>query len=681
METTTDISSTESARPETIYGAFRPQTYYAIKKPSGFGHDLFVSAGLLIRRFGVSEKTIRNGISKCKNGLTSYYHAFIDKGALMLNYDEALPPNIKTKIRMPKDSKAAYELLRAEYEMEQDINRDLEVNHLRDTFRDLYDNKWPRFLKFYNDNIKVEAERILYAKSHALIEGVLDAYKSKWPTEVIFDCYQKVIRNEIDALAEPVFFTVSKVYFWRKISRCRLDGIPAAIIHDARGEQRDHQVKMTGAIQAFMRILCRDARRFTVAAIKKRVLAKFKVELSDSSIKSLKKKNLDRQVLEYDSDGKIHGRQNGLPKVTRFLAEGPGEQFQGDFYKLQFYCRSVTGTVIRLWAYVVLDVHSKKYVGWAIGEKPSATMAKNAFKMAFVEHCILPEEIIVDNDKLYLRKIFVRFLRRLNNLGVITTKAYANIPTWKAEIESSFAVFQKIHADKPWYIGESVKSKNIAGNPAPEFVKQLYAKVSSMLSVKEMTSEWAKMVEEYNAMTNDRKKKISPRDTYRMNKSKRTQPLQDWMVPLLFWKAKTKKRIKDDGRIDLQIDGVEYCYQVTEAETLWTFKNSDVRMCYDPKDMSVIHLFERGTLNYIGKIEPRMVMTRNNKKDVMKKQRRVLFEAQKYLKDARQKDEDIVNGKNGRAPVKRETLENKIIKRKMKEKKFEATVAKVPVHP
>ena len=95
METTTDISPTTTERPETIYGAFRPQTYYAIKKPSGFGYFLFVSVGLLIKRFGVSEKTIRNGISKFRNGLTDYYKTFLDKGALMLNYDQALPPNIK----------------------------------------------------------------------------------------------------------------------------------------------------------------------------------------------------------------------------------------------------------------------------------------------------------------------------------------------------------------------------------------------------------------------------------------------------------------------------------------------------------------------------------------------------------------------------------------------------------
>jgi len=681
MDTTTNISPTPTSSPETAYGAYRPQIYYAVKKASGHGIVLFLSAGLLIKRFGLSEKTIRNGISKYVNGMSRYYKAYKGNGALMLDYDEALPPNVKTKAKMPIDSKAAYELLKAEFTLQEDINRNTEISYLRETFQDIYENKWPPFLKFYKDKITDEAELILYAKSHALIEGILDSHKAKWPPTVIYDCYQKVIRNEIDAQAAPVFNTVSPVYFWRKVSICRLDGIPSTIIHDTRGEKREYQVKMTGMIKASIRLLSRHPRRFTVSAIRKKVFEKFKVELSPSSIKSIKKKNQDRQVLEYDANGKIHSRQNGLPKITRFLAEASGEQYQGDFYKLQMLCRNHLGIVIRLWAFIVLDVFSKKIVGWALAEKMLARQAKDAFKMAFVDHCFLPEEIIVDNESIYNRKIFKRFIRRINNLGVITTKAYPYSPTWKAEVESCFAVFQKLHADKPWYFGEDVMSKNIAGNPAEELRKKIYSDVKSMLSVSEMDTEFGKMIEEYNAMTNDRKKKISPADTFRMNKSKRIHPLQDWMVPLLFWKAKTKKRIKDDGRIDLQIDGVEYRYQVTEPETLWTYKNSDVRMCYDSNDLSVIHIFDRVTLKYISKIEPRMVMTRDNKNEVMKKQRRILYEAQKYLKDARQQDEDLVSGKTGRPPIKRETLEDKIIRHKMKQSKFEAEVANVPVNP
>lgn len=664
----------------TQYGAWRPQKYYATKSPLSKGIKLFLSVGMLIKRFGVNEKTLRNGISRFMKGLSLWYRAFRDGEALMVDH-ETLPANVRAKAKLPADPNAAYDLLRAEYEMQNDINRDAEFKNLKEVLEDLYHNRWPPFLKFYTARIKDEQEQILTAKSHAIIDGVIKAHNERWPSKLIYEAYSLVIRGEIDALKEPVFFTVSPVYFWRKISECRRYGIPQTLVHDLRGVARGAKV-MTGQIIAFARLELRKPTRPTIAKVIESIRKKFGVEVSDSSVKKIKTKNLDRQVIQYDSNGKENSRQNGLPKITRFLAEGPGEQFQGDFYKLQMYCRHHTGAVVRLWAYMVLDVFSKKITGWALAEKPLASQAKNAFKMAFVENCFLPEEIIVDNDVVYKRKIFKRLMRRLNNLGVITTKAYPHLPTWKAEIESAFAVFQKLHSDKPWFIGEDIKSKNFAGNPAIEVRKKLYKDKKNMLTENEMHTEFGKLVQDYNQMTNNRKKKASPSETFRMYKSRRTIKLEDHMVPLLFWKAKTKKRIKDDGRIDLQIDGVEYRYQVTEAEMLWKHKNTDVRMCYDPSDMSKVFIYERGTLNFIGAIEPRMVMTRGNKAEVIKKQRRILREAQQYLKDARQRDEDIVNGKTqDRWPISRASLEDKLIRRCMCREKAEAEVAGVPVHP
>lgn len=663
------------------YGAWRHQKYYATKAPTSLAMKLFISAGLLIQRFGWNVKALRNGVSKNSNGKSQFYMSFRDGEAIMIDYD-TLPKNSKAKIKLPNTSKQMYEFLIAENKLQEDINKDIEFQNLKLEFEDLYNNQWPRYLKFYIEKIQDQAERILFAKAHSLILGILACIKSKWPLKIVFAAYRQIIVDEIDSAREPVFYTFNYVYFLRKLSTCRRKGIPETLVHEMRGVPREFQVKMTGQIKAFIRILLRLPQRLTIRNIIERVYKKFKVALSSSTIKSLKKKSLDRNVLEYDANGKEWGRQNGLPKIIRFIAEAAGEQFQGDWYKTQIYCL-LNSVVIRLWAYVVLDVYSKKMVGWALSEKQTASQAKRAFKMAFADHCILPEEIIVDNDTVYKWGIFKRFWRRLNNLGVITTRSYANIPTWKAEVESSFAVFQKLHSDKPWYIGEDIQSKNIAGNPADEVRKKLYRNKKAMLTVSELETEFAKMVQEYNEMTNDRRKKIAPKDTFRLNPSKRSIKLEDWMIPLLFWKAKTKKRIKNDGRIDLQIDNVEYCYQVTKAEMLWEYKNTDVRMCYDPNDLSKLHIFERGTLKYIGEIEPRMVMKRDNKKEVLKRHKRILKDAQQYLKDSRQFDEDLANGvqpdRKDRKPVSRERLADKLLRNRMRQEKFEREVSEVEV--
>ncbi|MBK7652456.1 MAG: hypothetical protein IPJ20_19430 [Flammeovirgaceae bacterium] len=99
MEKNSKHFPTPTVSPEPTYGAYRAQIYYAIKKASGYGIVLFLSAGLLIKRFGLSEKTIRNGISKFVNGKSRYYKTYKENGVLMLDYDEALPPTSNRKLR------------------------------------------------------------------------------------------------------------------------------------------------------------------------------------------------------------------------------------------------------------------------------------------------------------------------------------------------------------------------------------------------------------------------------------------------------------------------------------------------------------------------------------------------------------------------------------------------------
>lgn len=663
-------------RERALHGVWRTQKYFPLRKPLSQDFQLMVSAGLLVSKFKVNFKTIRNGISNFTQNGSKHWKPFKDRDAVLIDY-ESIPVNTLTKAKLPSDPKQAYELLRSEQLNAEDIGEELEIRNFHSALEDVYHNKWPHFQKYY-EAISETPKRIQYAKTHAMIDFIISSHRDKWPTVVIFSAYQKLIRNELDSLQEPRLCTESRIYFWRVIRHCKRQGIAETIVHNSLGVPREYKTKMTGQIKAFIRLQFRSQKNLLISEIISRVYKKYNVELSASSIKSIKRDTETRNVLDFDAQGNIWSRQNGLPKLTRFLAEGPGEIYQGDYYKLQFICKNAAGKIVRLWAFVVLDVFSKKMVGWAISESRSATLAKNAFKMAFVDNCFLPEEIVVDNDTLFKRPVFKRFVERVQNLGVIWTKAFPNVPTWKAEIEGSFAVLQKLHAAKEWYIGESVKSKNTEGNPAKEYVSKLYQKKSSMLSVSEMTREFGKMIEEYNSGTGSLKKKVWPSDYFKMYESKRTKPFEKWMESLLFWKVKTRKRIKNDGRIDLEIDTVRYTYQLTHPEQFWKYKNTDVRLCYNPQDLMKIHIFERKTLKFIGEVEQRMVMERDNKKEVKAKHQKVLRDANKYVRDRRKADEALVSGIVG-VNRKNETLDDKILKRQMRREQHIREVEKIPV--
>jgi len=662
-----------------LSNSWRVQSYFIIRGPIGGRNKLYISVGALVKQFGFNIKTLRNALTKSGERNKGSYLFFKDNGILYIDYD-SIPNNCKAKIKLPDSSNSAYEILKSRDEINEDINKDIEFKFLKVEFKELYHNRWPSYLTYYCNKITDENERILYAKSHSLIKGILDGIKSKWPHKVLYEAYRQLMIEEIDAESQPIFYVLNYHYFLRKISEFNRTNIPDTLIHKSLGQPREYKVKMTGQIKAFIRLLLRDPRRFFISAIIRKVKRKFNVELSDSTIKTLKRDSLDRNVLEYDSNGIIHSRQNGLPKIIRFLAEAAGEHFQGDWYDVQIYCliNNVVRTVV---AYVVIDVFSCKILGWSIAEKKSAEQAKEAFKMAFVNHNILPEEIIIDSDPIYKGSVFKWFLKKLNNLGVIISNGFPGIPTWRAEIESTFATFQKLHADKPYYIGEGIRSKNVAGNPPEEIRKKLYKDKVNMLSFNELKVEFGKMVEEYNDMTNKRSKKISPKDTFRLNPSKRSIDLNHWVIPLLFWKTKLRKRIKNDGRIDLQINNIEYCYQVTSTEIFWRYKNTDVRMCYDEENLGEIYIYECGSNKFIGAIEPRMELRRENKKEVLAKQRKILRNIQDFRRNSIKHDELLAQGLESVAPsFNQKSLAEKLIKRKMKLEEFEKEVISVKVH-
>lgn len=653
--------------------------YFVNRKALCGDLKLMVSVGLLIKLYLLPVKTIRNGISNYGKDKSKYWSSFKANSGIYVDY-ESIPLKSLNKYKMPTDPIKAYELLKAKEQIEQEIHTDLEHRHLQMLFKDSYNNKWPACLRFYREKINNAEKQIHYAKSHALLEEIIKAENAGYPRALIFSLYLSVLIELIDGIDDPKFSTNSRITFWRKILKARRNGIPATLIHQSLGVSKEYLIKITGEIRAFIRLLLRHPKRHLTREIIRRVEKRYGIKLSKSSIKSFKSKNKDRQILEFDSNGNVYSRQNGLPKLTKFLAEGPGEQYQGDFYRHQFWCRSNSRKVISLWIYVVLDAFSLKVVGWAAGEEKSEYLAIDAFKMAFKDHNFLPEEIIIDNDSLYKRQAFKRMRNRLNRFEVIVTDAEPNHPTWKSEIEGFFACFQKLHSSKKWYHGESIKSRNKSGNPAPEFVQKLFRKINSMLSIDEMIVAIGKMIMEYNGDSYNDKKKLSPSDYFKMYTSKRTIEYKFWMESILFWKTKARKRIKNDGRIDIEIATEKYTFQCTDKDVFWGYKNSDVRICYQPEDMSVVHIFDRLTSEFIGAIEPRLVLTRENKNEVLTQHRGILRTLTKEVRNQRQADRDMVFGTAHQQSIATESLADKILKRKVRRELKEQEVAAVKVH-
>ncbi|MCZ8216058.1 MAG: hypothetical protein O9262_07460, partial [Cyclobacteriaceae bacterium] len=148
------------------YGIWRTQKYFALSKPLSQELQLMVSAGLLVSKFNVSFKTIRNGISNFNQKGSGNWKPLKDHDAVLIDY-ESIPVNTLNRAKLPKDPKQAYELLRSEQLNAEAICEDLEIRNFHNSMEDAYHNKWPHFQKYYVAITGTE-ERIQYAKAHAM---------------------------------------------------------------------------------------------------------------------------------------------------------------------------------------------------------------------------------------------------------------------------------------------------------------------------------------------------------------------------------------------------------------------------------------------------------------------------------------------------------------------------------
>jgi len=651
------------------YGVWSRHKYFTLLKEFSEFREVWISAAILIERFNITLKTIRNGVSAFGRNKSRHWMSFNDHEAVMINYG-TIPANTLRKKKLPENPNKVIELLRATIADYEDINRQAEHRDLYRQFKDAYENRWPPHLKLYKTKISDMANRILYAKCHALIEAILEAVKEKWPNAAIFDCYALIRDNNTDLK----FYSNNIFYFWKKIKFFKGKEIENFLVHGSKGVARENATKMTGQIKAFIRVQLRKSKRLTLKEILDRIEKKFEVSLSKSSIHSVYGE--DKNAIDYFRNGEVYSRINSLPKLTREWAEGPGEQFQGDFYKTQFVCRDQNGRVIRLWLYCVIDVFSKKIVGFTFGETLEIKLAIDAFRMAFTESRYLPEEILVDRDVLYRKIEFKRFRNFINELGVIITKCPPKHPTWRPEIESFFASFQKLFSGKKWYIGEGVKSKNKSGNPAPEYIDFIKKKQHLMITSQQMKIELKKNIQTYNSTPRQKKDIRAPDDYFRLFVSARTNKLEQETLPLLFWSSR-KLLIKDDARIDLSYKGEIHTYQIIESETLWMHKNNYVRVSFNPEDLSHVFIFTL-TREFISKIELRMVLKRNNKDEVLAKHREIIRKSLDYARFDRDNDIEVMNG---RPPLTRKDHDADTKKKikKLKIEKAEKVVMNVSV--
>gem|GEM_PF-6291821 len=116
--------------------------------------------------------------------------------------------------------------------------------------------------------------------------------------------------------------------------------------------------------------------------------------------------------------------------------------------------------------------------------------------------------------------------------------------------------------------------------------------------------------------------------------------LQPFMISTLFWRKKTIT-VQEDGLVRFSVNRNRYEFQIYDPVTFFTTQKSKVKVYFDERNLSEIHLFDTEN-RFMGTVEPRLEFDGSNP-DVIKKHRKNRRAIDKYAKDQKTEWERGVN--------------------------------------
>lgn len=176
----------------------------------------------------------------------------------------------------------------------------------------------------------------------------------------------------------------------------------------------------------------------------------------ESAFRRRVEREIPRDMLIYMREGPRAWYLKAAPYIERdHTSVAPGGVFEMDHFQLDFAVRGENGRAIRPWLSAVMDFRTRRYVGWALTDRPCQDSTMAAFGMAAMDREIgVPDALLLDNGREYTgysfagrghRKVTHRldfdepYVRSLvETLGVSVHFSIPGNPTSKGDIERSF---------------------------------------------------------------------------------------------------------------------------------------------------------------------------------------------------------------------------------------------------
>ena len=314
--------------------------------------------------------------------------------------------------------------------------------------------------------------------------------------------------------------------------------------------------------------------------------------ISESSIKHLMSTdNKFRTLVDAYRYGKKYFNDTLLPHAVRNVTQFPANVWMIDGTPMQFYCWNESRTkMVRLYLFAIIDVCSRKIVGFDVGYSETRFNILNALKIAVMNEGYLPSEIVSDNFSAGKTEEILDLKSQMAKLGVAWRNSKVGNAQDKSFIERFFGVFQSVECSLyEGYIGEGITSKR-NNRPNAEFLQKI-AKKNGLLMPNEMKSQIATMVVKYNERSIGGRK--APNEICKTIPMPNAVRMDSVRTALMFW-HKTSNTVKR-GMVKIKVNKIQHTYEIKSNEIKLELQGKKVAVRYNENDLDWIMLFDYET--------------------------------------------------------------------------------------
>ncbi len=553
--------------------------------------------------YGVSESYLKKALNQYRQGKTrSWFHVkdTQDKRKVWI-YLDSIPKGTRHKYHLP-----SWEEYQAQKE-QKEIKQKKEEQEFEET-KDLknllyaYQEKWHEYYPLYLSRLEYSKKTsdkyaIPYAKEHAFWLAMVDISGGKYSTPFgtmyhYFELYTKITERVpfVSVISHREHFRVKLKEIKQHLEKgCSI----VDVIVDGSLKPRPEQIKTTDFHKALMFSYLSHPKGYSYRIVTDLVNYSCNLEgypiISESVIKSIMvTDNEFRTLVDAYRKGKKSLNDTILPYTVRNIAKYPHNTWMIDGTPVQFWCYNESKTkIVRLNLFIVIDVCSRKIVGFDISYSENRYNILNALKIAVLSEGYLPKEIVSDNFSASKTEEIRHLQDEMFKMGVVWRYSKVENPQDKTYAERFFGTFQSVEQSLyDDYLGEGITSKR-GNRPSPEYLREVTVK-QGVPSYKEAQSRIATMIAKYNEREIGNRK--APNEVCKRFPKPNAVEMDNINTALLFWK-KTSYTIKR-GMVKITIDKIQYSYEIQSHQLKLQLQNKKVSVRYDEKDLDWIMLFD-----------------------------------------------------------------------------------------